>query len=169
MSIGSPRSPAAQFNELAEPVRKNRQLAPSALDGCYYRPIMLSELTDADAVFVARPLNKKWVHDLPASYIESQDLKTEVGLNGIYAGEREKILVINKLRDENPALQKNYRHIELIEIGVGDEVQRGTSMITRSRIWTCSMLRTRNRCNISLCRNKAPVLTRSSGDAGTQQ
>ncbi len=97
----------------------------SALDGCYYRQIILSELTHADAIFVARPLNTKWVHDLPTSYIETQDLKTEVGLNGIYAGEREKILTINKLRDENPALQEKYRHIELIEIELGVEIQRG--------------------------------------------
>jgi hypothetical protein len=97
----------------------------SAVDGCYYRPIMLSELTDADAIFVARPLNKKWVHDLPTSYIESEDLKTEVGLNGIYIGEREKILVVNKLRDENPALRKKYHRIDLFEIELGDEVQRG--------------------------------------------
>jgi hypothetical protein len=96
-----------------------------AVDGCYYRPIMLSELTDADDIFVARPLNKKWVHDLPTSYIESEDLKTEVGLNGSYIGEREKILVVNKLRDENPALRNKYRHIRLFEIELGDEVQRG--------------------------------------------
>jgi hypothetical protein len=97
----------------------------SALDGCYYRPIILSELTRADAIFVARPLNTKWVHELPSSYIESEDLKTEVALNGIYAGEREKILVINKLRDDHEALQKKYHHIELIEIELGVEVQRG--------------------------------------------
>jgi PAS domain-containing protein len=97
----------------------------SALDGCYYRQIMLSELSSANAIFVARPLNTKWVHELPSSYIEREDLKTEVSLNGIYAGEREKILTINKLRDENVALQEKYHHIELVEIELGVDVQRG--------------------------------------------
>lgn len=43
----------------------------------------------------------------------------------LYAGEREKILTINKLRDENVALQEKYHHIELIEIELGAGIQRG--------------------------------------------
>jgi hypothetical protein len=93
------------------------------LDGAYYRQIMLSELSSSAKIFVARPINYEWIGNrLPTSLPGIEDLKTKVGFNGSYAGERDKIDLINKLIDRN-GLGSPYKKIELIEIEI--EIQRG--------------------------------------------
>ncbi len=77
------------------------------MDGAYYRQVMLKELTGADVIFVARPINHCWLSatdgdpqreaELPRTYAEIQDLKTEVNFNGSYTGERAQIELINGL------------------------------------------------------------------------
>ncbi|NTU85637.1 MAG: hypothetical protein HGA45_40930, partial [Chloroflexales bacterium] len=136
------------------------------VDGAYYRQIMLKELQSADVIFVARPINARWLpahqeegqggtskfgksnggagggqpghsaagsrspDDLPRSYVEMQDLKTEVNFNGSYVGERAQIAIINDLVDKrNAAVEKgilpegcsflqDYKHLDLIEIEI---------------------------------------------------
>jgi hypothetical protein len=89
---------------------------------------MLSEAAIAENIFVARPINQKWIGKLPTNYIENEDLKTEVFFNGSYQGERDKIEMINNLlpkegaKPEEGALKK-YHHVELREIEM--ETQRG--------------------------------------------
>lgn len=100
----------------------------SAIDGAYYRQIILSELAPVDTVFVARPINSRWLGSFPDSWIGLQDLKTEVNFNGSYAGERDKIALINRLLDEGkfkskPKHGKGYHHIDVIELEI--ESQRG--------------------------------------------
>ncbi len=94
------------------------------LDGAYYRQIMLSELAyPADNIFVARPINYEWIGSrLPTGLPGLEDLKTKVGFNGSYAGERDKIYLINKLIKDG-ALGDRYKKIELIEIEI--RIQRG--------------------------------------------
>lgn len=98
-------------------------------DGAYFRQIMLSELVVANKIYVARPINKQWIGNLPNTYIGLEDLKTETSFNGTYAGERDKIYLINKLVEEAreskekcPVLEK-YHIIDLIEIEI--ESQEG--------------------------------------------
>ncbi len=96
----------------------------SMLDGAFYRQIMLSELTPCDVIFVARPINYKWLGKLPSAYIEMEDMKTEVSFNGSYQGERDKIELINKLIKKNnnnnsiidTTNYPQYHHIQLEEI-----------------------------------------------------
>jgi hypothetical protein len=115
------------------------------VDGAYYRQIMLSELTVADTIYVARPINRRWLGetagtgtggakssaDLPRSYIGIQDLKTVVNFNGSYIGEKAQIELINKIvhdraadRSEHPdvaaGLLETYHPIALVEV----EIQR---------------------------------------------
>lgn len=93
------------------------------LDGAYYRQIMLSELASATDIFVARPINYQWIGSrLPTGLAGVEDLKTKVGFNGSYAGERDKINLINKLIDDE-VLGAPYKKINLIEIEMG--LQRG--------------------------------------------
>jgi hypothetical protein len=112
--------------------------AARTVDGAYYRQIMLKELTGADVLIVARPINHRWLASsgsdpgenaaLPRRYIEIQDLKTEINFNGSYTGERAQIQLINDLvrqRDEaahkgdgNCAILNKYRHISLVEIEI---------------------------------------------------
>lgn len=107
----------------------------SIIDGCYFRGVMLSEAAVAKNVFVARPINHKWIGKLPANYIENEDLKTEVFFNGSYQGERDKIMMINNLikpKKENKSEEsikqeegvlKKYHHVKLHEVEM--EIQRG--------------------------------------------
>ncbi len=93
------------------------------VDGAYFRQIMLSELTYAQHIYVVRPIRYKWTEKLPKSYIEQEDLKTEVGFNGSYAGEKGRINLINKLLQEGVLKSDKYHEIVLHEIELG--VQRG--------------------------------------------
>ncbi len=93
------------------------------LDGAYYRQIMLSELAAATDIFVARPINHRWVGgSLPTNFAGIEDLKTKVGFNGSYAGERDKINLINKLVADG-SLAWPYKKINLVEIEI--EIKRG--------------------------------------------
>lgn len=90
----------------------------STLDGAYYRDVILSELCaqGINTIYVARPVNHRWLGALPTNYIEGKDLETEVAFNGAYVGERDKIDLINKLVREHEL--KNFHPIKLIEIEI---------------------------------------------------
>jgi hypothetical protein len=96
------------------------------VDGVYFRNIMLAELVAADTIFVVRPINHRWQGALPRSYPGVEDLKTKVGMNGAYAGERDQITLINKLLARNCLdVQggRGYHHVELVELEIA--LQRG--------------------------------------------
>ena len=87
------------------------------MDGAYYREIILSELTHAETIYVARPINHKWISDhLPRNWPELQDLETEIGFNGSYVGERDKILLVNKLVMSGALGAPKYHSIDLKEM-----------------------------------------------------
>jgi hypothetical protein len=91
------------------------------LDGAYFRQIILSELTYADTIYVVRPLFYHWSGDLPQNWPEMEDLKTKVGFNGCYAGERHQIELVNKFLKAEAFKQgsdgkSKYHHIHLEEI-----------------------------------------------------
>jgi hypothetical protein len=93
------------------------------LDGAYYRQILLSELAMATDIFVARPINYRWIGgSLPTSIAGIEDLKMKVGFNGSYAGERDMINMISKLVEDG-VLARPYKKINLIEIEI--EIKRG--------------------------------------------
>lgn len=96
------------------------------VDGVYFRNIMLAELVAADTIFVVRPVHHRWQGELPRNYPGVEDLKTRVGMNGAYAGERDQITLINKLLARNCLdVQggRGYHHVELVELEIG--LQRG--------------------------------------------
>ena len=103
----------------------------TAIDGAYYRQIILSELAPARTIFVARPINSRWLGSFPTSWIGLQDLKTEVNFHGSYSGERDKIALVNKLlkdkviEPEQKTAKKpsGYHEIKLVELE--GETQRG--------------------------------------------
>jgi hypothetical protein len=77
------------------------------VDGAYFRQVMLSELSRAKIIFVARPIQWKWADPMPVTFGETQDLKTEVFFNAAYYGERFRIELINRLLREH-ALDKEF-------------------------------------------------------------
>ena len=91
------------------------------IDGAYYRQILLSEVAVAGLIYVARPVNHKWIGDLPTSFVALEDMKTQVNFNGTYAGERDKILLINKLLKERALSEQQYHHIDLVEIEISTQ------------------------------------------------
>ena len=92
-------------------------------DGCYFRQTMLSEAAVTPTIFACRPINHHWLGELPNSYVEGEDLKTEVFMNGAYQGERDKIKLVNKLLEKQALDPSQYHPISLVEVEI--EVQRG--------------------------------------------
>lgn len=89
------------------------------VDGAYFRGIILSELAVADRIFCVRPINHRWQGDLPRNYPELEDLKTEIGFDGAYCGERYQIELINRLLEKLNANDKGaYHHIDLQELEI---------------------------------------------------
>lgn len=116
------------------------------IDGAYYRQIMLSELVHSDLIFVARPINHRWLGTLPTCKTALEDLKTEITFNGTYTGERDKIQLINKLIAQGSLDDKKYKHIELAEIemqtqeGYFDYMFEEMSMFDNSRRQSSEMI-----------------------------
>ncbi|MGH8503186.1 MAG: hypothetical protein ACREVE_12080 [Gammaproteobacteria bacterium] len=69
------------------------------LDGAFFRQIILWELKQAEDIYVIRPIKYKWIGALPTSYIDMEDMKTEIAFNGAYQGERDKLLLMQHLRE----------------------------------------------------------------------
>jgi hypothetical protein len=88
------------------------------IDGAYFRGMILSELTVANRIYCVRPINHLWQGDLPRNYPELEDLKTEIGFDGAYCGERYQIELINRLLGKNVADNSKYHKIELEEIEI---------------------------------------------------
>jgi len=89
------------------------------VDGAYFRGVILSELAVAGRIFCVRPINHCWQGDLPRNYPELEDLKTEIGFDGSYCGERYQIELVNKLLDTlNAAEVGKYHPIDLQEIEI---------------------------------------------------
>ncbi|WP_212635409.1 hypothetical protein [Rhodobacter capsulatus] len=93
-----------------------------ALDGAYYRPVLLSELSGARTIHVVRPVNRKWLGALPDSKLALEDMKTEVAFNGIYAAERDRMLMVNRWIAAGILRDPRFAPIEIYEIEI--ETQR---------------------------------------------
>ncbi len=91
------------------------------LDGAYYRQILLSELVKADKIFVVRPINQKWLGELPNDFIGLRDLETEISFNGTYIGEKDKIELINDLLKRGKLSPDDYHQIDLHEIELASQ------------------------------------------------
>lgn len=111
----------------------------TVIDGAYYRQILLSELVGADKIFVARPINHKWLGALPINDVGAKDLQTEISFNGCYIGEKDKISLINHLIDQGELDKDKFHHIDLFELeiptqeGFFDYVFEKTSVFNDAR------------------------------------
>lgn len=92
----------------------------SRIDGAFFREIMLRELVCADLIIVVRPISVQYTgQTLPNTYQATEDLKIEVGFNGSYLIERERIDLVNELiaaNAFNDDTVTRFRPIELEEI-----------------------------------------------------
>jgi hypothetical protein len=88
------------------------------IDGAYFRGLIVSELAVAERIFCVRPINHRWQGEMPRNYPELEDLKTEIGFDGSYCGERYQIMLVNKLLDALKGAGGKYHHIDLQEIEI---------------------------------------------------
>ncbi len=92
-----------------------------SVDGAYFRMVMLSELSRARTIFVARPIQSRWNNNMPVTYGEKEDLKTETFFNSAYLGERFRIELINRHLEQSAFTQEfidrqGYHPIEFYEL-----------------------------------------------------
>lgn len=99
-----------------------RRTGVEPVDGAYFRQIIMSELAVVPLVFAVRPICHSWIGPLPTSYFHLEDMKTELWFNGSYQGERDNIMLINKLIGPGGLLAAHagpgmkYQHIDIVEI-----------------------------------------------------
>lgn len=111
----------------------------SMLDGAFYRQIILSEVAPARTIFVARPINYKWLGSMPNCMVEVEDMKLEIAFNGSYQGERDKLMLINRLIADGILAGTKYHEIDLHEIepetqeSFFDYIFEDTDVFDRSR------------------------------------
>lgn len=125
------------FDKTVHPLYQNNDNKNARFDGAFCRQVLLKELVWANKIYVVRPVSFSWVGELPYSLMEIEDLKIETMFNSTYRGERDKILLINKIIEkaeefekakksekaekkniERPDYLKKYQKIKLIEINM---------------------------------------------------
>ncbi|WP_029010351.1 hypothetical protein [Azospirillum halopraeferens] len=92
------------------------------IDGAYVRQFMLSELCDADTIYMARPQAYGFRGRLPQNQFEVKDLETELWFNGPYAQQVAAIDFVNRLV-RHGKLGEPFREVTLVPVEI--PVQRG--------------------------------------------
>jgi hypothetical protein len=86
------------------------------MDGAYHRSCIVSELHVFDRVFVVRPLANGWVGRMPQNWFEVQDWTYEMWFSVGYKAEVDAMRRINDLIAAGHLTDRNFKHVELIEI-----------------------------------------------------
>lgn len=93
------------------------------IDGAYARQFILSELTAADILFMARPQSYRFIGAPPSNYFGVQDLQTELWFNGSYTQQLARIDLMNRLVHNGALSSADYHEVKLVPIEI--QVQRG--------------------------------------------
>lgn len=93
------------------------------IDGAYARQFILSELSAADILFMARPQSFRFIGAPPGNSFAVQDLQTELWFNGSYTQQLARIDLMNRLFHKGVLRAPDYHAIELVPVEI--EVQRG--------------------------------------------
>lgn len=93
------------------------------IDGAYARQFILSELSAADILFMARPQSCRFLGTPPGNYFAVQDLQTELWFNGSYTQQLARIDLMNRLIHNGALSSNDYHEVKLVPIEI--EVQRG--------------------------------------------
>lgn len=97
-----------------------REAPRQRIDGAYVRQFILSELVDADVLFIARPQAYAWLGRAPQNYTEIQDFQTELWFNAAYGQQIHSIEMVNAWIREGKLKDNGYKQVRLepIEIAV---------------------------------------------------
>lgn len=90
------------------------------IDGAYVRQFILSEMVDADILFIARPQAYAWLGRAPQNYTEIQDFQTELWFNAAYGQQIHSIEMVNAWIKDGKLKDNGYNQVRLepIEIAV---------------------------------------------------
>ncbi|HYD31740.1 MAG TPA: hypothetical protein VEB64_12920 [Azospirillaceae bacterium] len=94
------------------------------IDGAYVRQFILTEMSEADILFIPRPQGAVWQGPLPTNLFEVRDFETELWFNASYREQMARIEFINRLI-ANGTLATGSGYSETILAPVEIEVQRG--------------------------------------------
>ncbi|MGH6627855.1 MAG: hypothetical protein ACRECD_15175 [Burkholderiaceae bacterium] len=94
-------------------------LGQHLIDGAYHRQFILDELCELSGqakparLWTVRPQNACWIGRMPANYFEQRDMETEIGMNSNYAGQVQRIELVNRLIGGGELKSGRYRQVEL--------------------------------------------------------
>ena len=77
------------------------------VNGAYHRQLILAELHQFEKIFAVRPLNEKYQSHLPTNYLDTQNLQTQMWLNGAVDAQMEAIELVNRLIKDNTTKNGN--------------------------------------------------------------
>ncbi len=100
----------------------DRESPRQRIDGAYVRQFILSELVDADIMFIARPQAYAWLGRAPQNYTEIQDFQTELWFNAAYGQQIHSIEMVNAWIKEGKLKDNGYNQVRLEPIEI--DVQR---------------------------------------------
>ena len=113
------------------------------IDGAYHRQFIIRELTCADRIFVARPINYKWIDDLPSNLLEARDFEIEMWFNAAYAGEIGKMDFINRLLKKKQLDPATYHHIEITPVSLDRQMGFQDYFIEKMEIFDAAVVKTK--------------------------
>lgn len=93
------------------------------IDGAYARQFILSELSTADILFMARPQSYRFIGAPPSNYFEVQDLQTELWFNGSYTQQLARLDLVNRLVHSGALSSRDYHEVKLVPVEI--RVRRG--------------------------------------------
>ena len=108
------------------------------VDGAYHRQFIIRELCDADVIFVPRPEPYKWLGHLPRNYFEAQDFTTQLLFNASYAGETNKVRLINKCLAEGTISPERYHPIDLVEVNTDTQIGYFDYFVEKEQVYLAS-------------------------------
>jgi hypothetical protein len=93
------------------------------IDGAYARQFILSELSSADILFMARPQSYRFIGEPPGNYFAVQDLQTELWFNGSYTQQLARLDLMNRLIHAGALSSSDYHEVKLVPVEIA--VNRG--------------------------------------------
>lgn len=95
-----------------------RQNPHGLVAGLYHRQFIIAELHMMSRIYAVRPMNTRWLGQLPANWLETRDFTRRMWLNGAYGAETARMRLINQLIETGRLSDELFRRIELIEVQV---------------------------------------------------
>lgn len=88
------------------------------VSGIYHRQFIIAELHMMSRIYAVRPMNKRWIGELPANWLETRDFTRRLWMNGAYGAETASMRLVNQLVETGRLSNELFRLIDLVEVQV---------------------------------------------------